>query len=223
MRFSMYHAAGHHSVLCFCNAKSQIMFWDMARLTAYHEFMMHVSDPGRDKTQPIKRPAWLATNRKKQPVTEAKRNGDLHLLGLTKTPVGHDPYAVKATLSNQYTAETLDGWALKYDMANPHNVIKAHKVETFSTTGFVGRQVAWSPGGEWCVIVGSRNMAMVLQRWPKTGALNRASNQPTPVPTGSTPAPNEPTPVPSLGADVSNGGDVMDVDAAQTGVPEAIM
>ena len=30
---------------------------------------------------------------------------------------------------------------------------------------FLGRQIAWSPGGEWCVVVGSMNCVAVLQRW----------------------------------------------------------
>lgn len=73
-----------------------------------------------------------------------------------------------------YTQETIASWTGKYGTANAHEPLKAHRVETVGASSFVGRQVAWSPGGEWCVVVGSSNCALVLQRW-KAGSKGAAA------------------------------------------------
>jgi polycomb protein EED len=64
-----------------------------------------------------------------------------------------------------YSADTVLSWESKYNIDSPHRPLKAHKVEAFGMSSFVGRQVGWSPGGEWCVVVGSSNVALILQRW----------------------------------------------------------
>ncbi|PHH75875.1 hypothetical protein CDD83_4347 [Cordyceps sp. RAO-2017] len=43
------------------------------------------------------------------------------------------------------SVETLESWASKYSVEDPQEPLKAHKTES-SSTNFVGRQAAWSPG-----------------------------------------------------------------------------
>ncbi|CAK7220871.1 hypothetical protein SCUCBS95973_004304 [Sporothrix curviconia] len=79
------------------------------------------------------------------------------------TPKGRS--AVGFNIKDLYNQETLDDWDSKYNTNDPHVLIKAHKTETTKGLSAVGRQVAWSPEGEWCVVVGSNSRVMVLQRW----------------------------------------------------------
>ncbi|KAJ9131177.1 Polycomb protein esc [Pleurostoma richardsiae] len=167
MRFSMFHAYGHHPILAFCNAKSSIFFWDLNRLTAYQEFIETLTNPARDKTVPVPRPSWL------QPVVHRKKVGD----AVSKLKDASDRDSMTTSPdpdipTTEYSAETLASWKSKYDMSDPHGFMKPHKTEQFGSATFVGRQVAWSPDGEWCVIVGSRNLAVILQRWAKDKARN---------------------------------------------------
>ncbi|CAK7269227.1 hypothetical protein SEPCBS119000_003462 [Sporothrix epigloea] len=73
--------------------------------------------------------------------------------------------AVGHNITDMYNQETLDDWNSKYNTNDPHMLIKAHKTETTKGISAVGRQVAWSPEGDWCVVVGSNSRVMILQRW----------------------------------------------------------
>lgn len=68
-----------------------------------------------------------------------------------------------------YTQKQLDEWHDQCDITDSHKEIKPHKTVTVDGKGqhFVGRQVAWSPEGNWCVVVGNSNRAMIFQRWGK--------------------------------------------------------
>ncbi|CAK7564840.1 MAG: hypothetical protein SEPTF4163_002743 [Sporothrix epigloea] len=79
------------------------------------------------------------------------------------TPKGRS--AVGYSITDMYNQETLDDWNSKYNTNDPHTLVKAHKTETTKGLSAVGRQVAWSPEGEWCVVVGSNSRIMILQRW----------------------------------------------------------
>lgn len=177
MRFSMFHVAGHHPMLGFCNASSRIFFWDLARLTSYHEYVSAVRDPDRDKSVPVPRPDWLKpiAHRKKaadsrpadsrsRVAREANRDKDSDRDSSLYTTGTPDPDKIEL-LSAEYSTDTIDDWEKKYNMDDPHNLLKPHKVEITKGFSIVGRQVAWSPEGEWCVIVGSDNRAIIMQRW----------------------------------------------------------
>ena len=66
-----------------------------------------------------------------------------------------------------YSQKQIDDWNEQCDITDSHNEIKPHKTVTVDPKGqhFVGRQVAWSPEGDWCVVVGNTNRAMIFQRW----------------------------------------------------------
>ena len=71
------------------------------------------------------------------------------------------------TITDVYNTETVEDWSSRYSTDDPHARVKAHKVETTKGLSAVGRQVAWSPEGEWCVVVGSNSRLMILHRWAK--------------------------------------------------------
>lgn len=190
LRFSLHHVDGQHPILCFCNAKNEIMMWDMARLTAYQEFIHDLEGlDAEDVAAKINvRPPWLAPAHhkvKKLAETPNDEEAQTAAAAAIMRPVGHrDPFGVEEVLKQYFSKETVELWQSRYDISNPHKMIRPHKAEGLNGPVFVGRQVAWSPDGSWCVVVGSRNHAVILQRWAKGGALGRqsASRQTSHVP-----------------------------------------
>ncbi|XWW95019.1 hypothetical protein V2A60_002969 [Cordyceps javanica] len=192
MRFGLHHVPRQNPVLAFCNAGGNILFWDLRRLAIYHDVMAALNDPSRDRTRPTPLPTWLkpiiprqradmfgriksgkekkrggaasASVSTRQSSTASSRGGGGAggAQGLSGTSVGPG----EETMTPEFSAETLESWAAKYSMEDPHEPVKAHRTESSAAT-FVGRQAAWSPGGEWCVVVGSSNTTLVLQRWAK--------------------------------------------------------
>jgi polycomb protein EED len=173
MRFKLFHNKERHPVLAFGNAHSTVFFWDLARLTEFHNFMAELNRPSREAS--FQRPSWL------QPVVHRQKAGALSKLrgdaedrdsvtsGRTGSDVEHP--VVHTNQHNQeihqYNQETLDSWQSKYDLTRVDEAIKAHSQSTITIKDFIGRQVAWSPLGDWCVVVGSKNLAVILARWQK--------------------------------------------------------
>lgn len=126
--------------------------------------MKALRDPHRDKSKALPLPPWL------KPVVPRQRadpSGKMRNNGLDKDPTSSGHWAHTNQFSgSEFTAETLESWAARYSMEDSHEPLRHHKLES-SSANFVGRQAAWSPGGEWCVVVGSSNTTLVLQRWSK--------------------------------------------------------
>lgn len=183
LRFSLFHKAGHHPILCFCNANKDIMLWDMARLEAYQDYINALRDPNRDPTTKVIRPAWLVGAHHKSK-KEPRLEGDAKILAAANVmrPVAHrDPFGVEALLrAEDLSKDTIDKWTGGYDASNPNKTVKPHRTESLTGPTFVGRQAAWSPDGCWCVVVGSRNHAVILQRWPKARAGSSRQNSHVP-------------------------------------------
>ncbi|KAK3352356.1 WD40-repeat-containing domain protein [Lasiosphaeria hispida] len=163
MRFCMYHAPGKHPILAFANAKSRTMFWDLARFPLYNRYMSELKEAQKDKAlPPPQKPSWLLVKKNKKPDSAA----NLRNAGADKDSMvsaSPDPEGVTTLGHNQ---KTLAEWAEMYDTSNSHGLIKPHKSVAIDGA-FVGRQVGWSPEGEWCVVVGNNNRALIYQRWAK--------------------------------------------------------
>ena len=171
MRFKMHKVPNQNHVLSFCNAGGNIFFWDMKRLEVYNEIVKDLKDPERDSSKSFRLPSWL-----KQVVPRAKADA-LGRFRNNAAASDRDSESVQSGQSDrssreggevrgQLSQETLESWAGKYSLVDSATPLKAHKTES-SNKNIVGRQTAWSPGGEWCVVVGSSNSLMVLQRWAK--------------------------------------------------------
>ncbi|KAJ6444232.1 GTP cyclohydrolase [Purpureocillium lavendulum] len=161
MRFKLHHVPGQNPVLAFCNAAGNIFFWDLKRLTVYRDIVATLREPGRDKSKAVQLPSWL------KPVIPRQRGDAVNKVrgagsDRDSTPLGQTTH----TDSVDFSPETLESWASRYSIEDPQEPLRAHKTES-SSANFVGRQAAWSPGGEWCVVVGSSNTTLVLQRWAK--------------------------------------------------------
>lgn len=50
-------------------------------------------------------------------------------------------------------------------MTDPWRKLPSHKVAVVAGLEFTGRQLAFSTGGEWCVVVGSAGVLAVFERW----------------------------------------------------------
>lgn len=184
LRFSLHHAPGQHPMLCFCNAQRTILMWDMTRLTAYQEFINSLCDPDRDPDARVVKPAWLMPAHHKTKVTGASHDTNFEDVAADlMRPVGHkDPFGVGKILEKAgFSSQTIALWQSRFDTSNPHKMIKPHKSEVLQGQSFVGRQVAWSADGSWCVVVGSRNHAAIFQRWAK-GGRHSSSRQNSHVP-----------------------------------------
>lgn len=183
LRFSLHHVQGQHPILCFCNARNEIMMWDMARLTAYQEFINSLQ--GQDKeavaAKLAARPPWLVAahhKMKKNSEPPLSEEAQKAIAAAIMRPVGHrDPFGVEEILLRFFNKETVEMWQSRYDISNPHQMIKPHKSEGLNGPVFVGRQAAWSPDGSWCVVVGSRNHAVIFQRWAKGTRGHSSSRQ----------------------------------------------
>jgi len=169
MRFRMFHAPGKHPILAFANAKSRTFFWDMTRFLSYSQYMndLRESQSNRAFPPPLK-PSWLLVKKTKKP--DATNN--LRNTGADKdSMVSASPDPESVTSLGQHNQKTLTEWAEMYDTSNLHHQIKPHKSVAVDGA-FVGRQVGWSPGGEWCVVVGNNNRALIYQRWTKDNKVS---------------------------------------------------
>ncbi|KAK6948504.1 hypothetical protein Daesc_010271 [Daldinia eschscholtzii] len=181
LRFKLFHDKDKHPILAFGNAKAMIFFWDLARLGSYHDFISEVRDPNRDKTQPIQRPGWLAPiqHRHKGDAVSKLRDAASDRESVASGRTGSVDVETHYDLNTNYSQETLEQWELKYDMTRVEEPIRAHSQSNVTVKDFVGRQVAWSTGGEWCVVVGSKNLAIILQRWHKKDRTEDKERKPS--------------------------------------------
>lgn len=63
--------------------------------------------------------------------------------------------------------KSLEIWSKRYSLGDPYHNLTSHKDETIKGFEVVGRQIAWSKEGEWCVVVGSGALIAVFERWQK--------------------------------------------------------
>lgn len=162
MRFRMFHAPGRHPILAFANAKSKTFFWDMSRFLGHAGYMESLRDAqaARQAAPPAK-PSWLVVKRAKKgdAASSLRGNGAADKDSMVSASPDPDP-------GLWYDSKTLAHWGELYSMSTSHVAVEPHKTVAMAVDGaFVGRQVGWSPGGEWCVVVGNANRALIYQRW----------------------------------------------------------
>lgn len=163
MRFSLFHVPDHNPVLAFCTASGNVLFWDFKRLEVYADFMADLESPERDLSKPVHLPTWL------KPVIPRRRADPTGKIRLKTSE--RDAVVLEHMEKGIYSAETLEAWTARYSIEDPHEPLKAHRSEA-SSTSVVGRQASWSPGGDWCIVVGSSNTILIFQRWSKKTAAD---------------------------------------------------
>lgn len=173
MRFSVFMSADDdHAILAACNSSSTIMFWDLARLGTYHEFM---SEMCANPEARIRKPAWLTVS------TGPKKSSDVKKR-LRETSPSDSTASQQTSNSDASIADSAlvaankRRWDAKYDMGTGVLVPKAGEEEGVMLRAHreivlpkfkpvTGRQVAWSQGGEWCVAVWSPHVVSIYSRW----------------------------------------------------------
>jgi polycomb protein EED len=163
MRFKLFHHKEKHPVLALGNAHSAIFFWDLARLIEYHSFKTELNDPERDYV--VHRPGWLHPIEKRQKGDAISKLRDAEDRDSVVSGRTGSDVETQGDISGHYSQETIETWEGKYDMTRVDEAIKAHSQCNITIKDFIGRQVAWSPGGEWCIVVGSKNLAVIMSRW----------------------------------------------------------
>lgn len=163
MRFGLYTpcSSSKHPVLAKCNSTSKVHFWDISRLVDYQKF---ITSP-----ETVPKPSWLSLKSQ----TKKAGKSDWHGL-LSQTPVDE---SVASSSVSSFSTETLASaidieanrsqWDEKYATGNPWKSLKAHKIESIPRVTTVGRAVAWSNDGDFCVVVGSSGIISVLERWAR--------------------------------------------------------
>jgi polycomb protein EED len=140
------------------------MFWDLERFTTYSRYMASLKDTQRDRSSAtMEKPSWLLVKKNKKPDNASNLRNITAADKESMVSASPDPESVTTLGFNQ---KTLSEWAEMYDTSNAHGMVKPHRVGQVDGA-FVGRQVGWSPEGDWCVVVGSQNRALIYQRWAK--------------------------------------------------------
>lgn len=165
LRFELHFQPNQHPILTFCNRTGEIFFWDLERVKAYDDVVGTLRDPDRDRSKPVRLPHWLGRLRpgvnSKSRMTSVSRGSQG-----SQTPEVEDRRDVYdiADLNPKDVAE----WDSKYKASDRDHALEPHhKIEVRSKgrIPFLGRQAAWSPGGEWCAVAGSGNVVHMLRRW----------------------------------------------------------
>ncbi len=167
LRFELHFQPDQHPILTFCNRTGEIFFWDLERLRAYDSIMKDLKDPNRSKLKPVRLPKWLgrlraATTNSKSRTTSVGKGTQ----SASQTPEVEDRRNIYDI--GDLSAKDLADWDAKYSMLDRNHALEPHhkiEVQFKKRVPFLGRQAAWSPGGEWCIVAGSGNVVHMLRRW----------------------------------------------------------
>ncbi|KAL3428388.1 WD domain-containing protein [Phlyctema vagabunda] len=175
-RFSLFIPAEEqgHAVIAMCTHNSKVMFWSLARIEEYAAYTASLS---LDAQTP--RPSFLVPHRSRPRQTKSKSKSNLNLLfrgtaetregsvtgSSTMSVAGETETSEKDKENEKDEQKSKELWDEKYHVGDYLFELKAHREEVVRGLEFVGRQCAWSTGGEWCVVVGSASVVAVFQRW----------------------------------------------------------
>ncbi|KAH8593006.1 hypothetical protein B0O99DRAFT_628635 [Bisporella sp. PMI_857] len=175
-------------VLAMCNSSSKVLFFDFRRLEEHHDYIQALENTtaatqalpsATDSTSPakansivpdIKRPPFLI------PFKSRNRGGSSHIRAIDRiaashgSPSGSERSTTMPEEKEKSTAaadekKSRENWGHRYFIGDSQKDLLPHKEEMVKGLNFVGRQIAWSTGGEWCVVVGSAGVISIFERW----------------------------------------------------------
>jgi polycomb protein EED len=148
IRFGLFHAPYQRPILAIGNNESKIYFWDLQSL---EEWDTNDGEESREK----------ARNKSK---AKAKARGsvklgprEMSIASSTATGQSPAPAEVNVQFSNSKAMQ-------KFRVDDPFRLLLAHAESIVPKVSFAARQVAWSNGGEWMVVVGDQGMIAVFSR-----------------------------------------------------------
>ncbi|KZF25402.1 WD40 repeat-like protein [Xylona heveae TC161] len=143
MRFGFFDSPGMHPVLSIGNTNSKVYFWDLKRFEVYN--------PNGDV------PFRLPIKRGRRPPGIQRETSIASTTSSSIVPGSNDGQSAIPAASPAAAAR-------KYDISDPFNVIEAHSSIVVPKVSFAARQIAWSVGGEWMVVVGDNGVIALFGR-----------------------------------------------------------
>ncbi|KAG9256428.1 WD40-repeat-containing domain protein [Emericellopsis atlantica] len=144
--FELHHQPDQHPILTFANPAGSVYFWSLQRIVEYDRISTLIRKSKKRKEAKYL-PRWLRPDTG-NPATD--------------------------TAASYSCDEFREAWDDKYTMVDgqhalePHvtiNVPRSRSASNKLEPDFFGRQISWSPNGEWCVVSGSLNRVLMLRRW----------------------------------------------------------
>ncbi|KAL5614431.1 hypothetical protein BROUX41_004536 [Berkeleyomyces rouxiae] len=188
MRFGIHTASpdeNHHApegLLGFCDAHSQTSFWSFRDIIEYCDYVRELHEAVEEKARceadgtpwapkvadlplGVEPPLFLEVDEemlspkaKSGSESRRKRKDDACTDGLNEDRVGF--------LEQFFPRDVVLRWESMYDISNPLRPLQPHWQCGVAGNPRVGRQVAWSPSGEWCIVSLNRNTAFFMERVP---------------------------------------------------------
>jgi polycomb protein EED len=158
MRFSLFTQPQQRPILAIGNTRSRIFLWDLQSLELWE---------GRDSDDDFKIPR--APQRGVAPRLGKQREGSVASeTTTTTTHTGSSAGWSNTPASNAADDGRVDGRSVRgrdrYQVDDPFRVLGPHKTHVVQKITFASRQVAWSVGGEWMVVVGDQGMIALFGR-----------------------------------------------------------
>lgn len=150
VRFGLCTAPSKRPVLAIGNNESKVYFWDLQMLEEWND--RSANEEFRDRA------------RGRGGRGRSRRGGGRAITkGLRDSTVTSS--SGQNTLPTEAMVEThLSKAAQKYKVDDPFRLLSSHAETTVPRVSFAARQVAWSVGGEWAVVVGDQGMIALLAR-----------------------------------------------------------
>lgn len=154
MRFALLTAPHPHPVVAAANERGRVFFWDLARL----------------EREGVARPNIKPADASSHPPAPARAasvsSSRARLASIKREPSSTAASSTAASSPTPATAARGMGGAETHPyFGGPFNDLRAHRSTRVQLPGFVGRQCAWSVGGEWCVVVGDAGTVCAFGRW----------------------------------------------------------
>ena len=154
VRFSLFQAPLKRPVLAIGNNESKVYFWDLQTLEEWDE-QTAASDEMRERV------------RNKGGKGKGRRGGSRpgpkqrEASVASSTTTGQIPVASSEPMVDTAIYSKA---ALKYNLEDPFRKLMSHAEVTVPRVSFAARQVAWSMGGEWMVVVGDQGMVALFAK-----------------------------------------------------------
>jgi polycomb protein EED len=185
-RFSIYPGSKtHNPILSFLNSKSQIFFWDLSRFREYYDVIDSL--PGGDSNTnsnsnfqsqtPSQHPPEVGI--RKHPFLQPFQHRIHRGSGRPSLNHNHMRDSPAESTNGSNASDTYEPsrtgkvdwvrgreiWKDKYDMSDAYSLVEPHQTVPIKPIEMLGRQMAWSRDGKWCVAVGSWGQMVLLGRW----------------------------------------------------------
>ncbi|MCJ1415906.1 hypothetical protein MMC32_002241 [Xylographa parallela] len=164
MRFSLFCQQDKRPILVIGNEKSKVFFWDLQSLEEW-EGSSKDADENNDNRFKIPR-AKKGIARK---ILSKQRESSIASTTTTTTNTGSsvDPNSLVNSTSLNTTDENVEGNSRatqKFAVDDPFRTLIPHRTHVVPRVTFASRQIAWSVGGEWMVVVGDQGMIALFTR-----------------------------------------------------------